>query len=107
MVPKTIMFFLVNTTKDQMQNDLVCSLYKEDLLGTCTVPARIELLLISTDHMLTTTGRSLSVCLYVAGDLMREEEDISQRRRNCREMHGLLRRAMEIVNEVRDFNTFK
>ena len=42
-----------------------------------------------------------------AGDLMREEEDIAQRRRNCREMHGLLRRAMEIVNEVRDFNTFK
>lgn len=30
-VPKSIMFFLVNTSKDTIQNELVRCLYKEDL----------------------------------------------------------------------------
>ena len=40
-------------------------------------------------------------------DLMRETEDVASRRKSYKEMKELLRRAMEIVNEVRDFNTFK
>ena len=40
-------------------------------------------------------------------DLMRETEDVATRRKACREMKDLLRRGLEIVNEVRDFNTFK
>ena len=40
-------------------------------------------------------------------DLMRETEDIASRRRAYKEMKELLKRAIEIVNEVRDFNTFK
>lgn len=40
-------------------------------------------------------------------DLMRETEDIASRRKAYKEMKELLKRAIEIVNEVRDFNTFK
>jgi dynamin 1-like protein len=43
----------------------------------------------------------------IMADLMRETEDIASRRKACREMKELLQRALEIVNEVRDFNTFK
>jgi dynamin 1-like protein len=39
--------------------------------------------------------------------LMQEAEDIAQRRQTCVEMRDLLSKALEIVNEVRDFNTFK
>ena len=40
-------------------------------------------------------------------ELMRETEDVASRRKAYKEMKELLRRAVEIVNEVRDFNTFK
>jgi len=73
MVPKTIMHFLVNTFKENLQNELVSELYKENIMT----------------------------------DLMRETEDVATRRKTCREMKDLLRRGLEIVNEVRDFNTFK
>jgi len=33
-VPKTIMYFMVNASKDKIQNELVRSLYKEDLFGS-------------------------------------------------------------------------
>ncbi len=36
-------------------------------------------------------------------DLMRETPDVASRRKACREMKELLRRGLEIVNEVRDF----
>jgi dynamin 1-like protein len=39
--------------------------------------------------------------------LMRETDDIAQRRKACREVKELLGRAMEIVNEVRDFNQYQ
>ncbi|KAG9415850.1 Dynamin-1-like protein [Aphanomyces cochlioides] len=73
LVPKTIMCFMVNHAKDQVQNQLVSSLYKEEKLG----------------------------------ELLRESGDIASRRANCSEMRTLLSKALDIVNEVRDFNTFK
>lgn len=39
--------------------------------------------------------------------LMRENDDVATRRRACKEMKELLLRALEILNEIRDFNTFK
>jgi len=72
MVPKTIMYFLVNHVKDELQNELVGELYRESEIGF----------------------------------LMKEAKDIAQRRRTCLEMRDLLQKALEIVNEVRDFNTF-
>ena len=33
MVPKTIMYFLVNHAQDNLQNELVSNLYREDLIG--------------------------------------------------------------------------
>ena len=41
------------------------------------------------------------------GHLLQEVEDIAVRRQTCSEMKDLLGKALEIVNEVRDFNTFK
>jgi dynamin 1-like protein len=73
MVPKTIMYFLVNHVRDAMQNELVSELYRDAEMGT----------------------------------LMQEAEDVAQRRQTCVEMRDLLGKALEIVNEVRDFNTFK
>ncbi len=72
MVPKTIMYFLVNHVKDELQNELVSELYRE---------AEVKF-------------------------LMKEAEDIAMRRRTCLEMKDLLEKALEIVNEVRDFNSF-
>ena len=72
MVPKTIMYFLVNLVKDELQNELVSELYRE---------AEVKF-------------------------LMKEAEDIAMRRRTCLEMRDLLEKALEIVNEVRDFNSF-
>lgn len=73
MVPKTIMYFLVNHVRDAMQNELVSELYRDAEIAT----------------------------------LMQEADDIAQRRQTCMEMRDLLSKALEIVNEVRDFNTFK
>lgn len=73
LVPKTIMYFLVNHVRDAMQNELVSELYRDAEMG----------------------------------NLMKEAEGIAQRRHTCVEMRDLLGKALEIVNEVRDFNTFK
>ncbi|DAZ94917.1 TPA: hypothetical protein N0F65_003087 [Lagenidium giganteum] len=73
LVPKTIMCFMVTHSKNNVQNELVSSLYKEGKLN----------------------------------ELLREAGDVAARRSNCYEMRTLLQRALEIVNEVRDFNTFK
>jgi len=73
LVPKTIMYYLVNHVTDGMQNELVGELYREAEVG----------------------------------NLMKEADDIAQRRQTCEEMSDLLKKAMEIVNEVRDFNTFR
>lgn len=72
MVPKTIMYFLVNHVKDALQNELVSELYREqEIMG-----------------------------------LMKEAEDVAAKRSTCSEMRDLLGKALEIVNEVRDYNTF-
>jgi dynamin 1-like protein len=72
MVPKTIMYFLVNHVSDAMQNELVAELYRDVELPT----------------------------------LMKEADDVAQRRQICVEMKTLLTKALEIVDEVREFNTF-
>lgn len=40
-------------------------------------------------------------------EAMRETDDVAQRRKNSHEMKLLLQKALEIVNEVRDFNSFR
>ena len=73
MVPKTIMYFLVNHVRESLQNELVKELYRDAEVG----------------------------------QLMNEAEDIAERRERCNETKELLSKALDIVNEVRDFNTFK
>ena len=41
------------------------------------------------------------------GTLLQEAEDIAARRQTCMEMKDLLGKALEIVNEVRDYQTAK
>ena len=72
MVPKTIMYFLVNHVKDALQNELVSELYRETEIAS----------------------------------LMKEADDVAQRRQTCADMQDLLSTALEIVNEVRDYNSF-
>ena len=40
-------------------------------------------------------------------EVMKETDDVAERREEIQEMHAMLQRALEIINEVRDFNTFK
>jgi dynamin 1-like protein len=68
-VPKSIMHFLVNASKEHIQNELVAALYKEELF----------------DH------------------LLEESSVIAQKRTSCKAMMDILRKAHEILNEVRDF----
>jgi len=68
-VPKSIMHFLVNFSKDHIQNELVACLYKEELF----------------EH------------------LLEESNVIAQRRKQCKEMMDTLRKAHDILNEVRDY----
>jgi dynamin 1-like protein len=68
-VPKTIMHFLVNRSKEMMQNELVAELYKEDLFD----------------------------------DLLEESSLIAQRRDETKKLMDILKKAHEILNEVRDF----
>lgn len=62
----------VTTKHVRVQNELVSTLYKEDLTG----------------------------------ELMRETDDVAERRRISRDMVTLLEKAVNIVSEVRDFNPF-
>ncbi len=71
LVPKTTMFFLVNSSKEQIQNELVTALYKEELFGM----------------------------------LLEESPMIASRRNACKSMLEVLRRAHEILTEVRDFSS--
>eukprot|EP01116_Phalansterium_solitarium_P023937 TRINITY_DN8617_c0_g1_i1.p1 TRINITY_DN8617_c0_g1~~TRINITY_DN8617_c0_g1_i1.p1 ORF type:complete len:764 (-),score=155.95 TRINITY_DN8617_c0_g1_i1:185-2476(-) len=68
-VPKSIMHFLVNRSKETIQNELVASLYKEELFE----------------------------------ELLEESSQIAKRRNACKTMLDVLRRANEILTEVRDF----
>jgi len=68
-VPKSIMHFLVNASKEHIQNDLVANLYKEELFD----------------------------------QLLEESNLIAQRRSQCQIMINTLRKAHEILNEVRDY----
>lgn len=68
-VPKTIIHFLVNKSKEDIQNELVASLYKENLF----------------DH------------------LLQESQVVAQRRDVCKIMMDSLRKAHDILNEVRDY----
>lgn len=70
LVPKSIIHFLVNQSKDSLQNELVSSLYKEDLFD----------------------------------ELLEESSNVAKRRRECQTVMEVLRKAHEILNEVRDFS---
>jgi len=69
-VPKSIMFFLVNYTKDRIQSSLVRALYKEENFT----------------------------------NLLSENPSVSEKRRQQTELLSVLRKSLDIVNEVRDFS---
>jgi dynamin 1-like protein len=67
--PKSIMYFLVNKSKEALHNRLVERLYKEELFD----------------------------------ELLGESPEIVSRRKTAKELVAMLKRATEIMNEVRDF----
>eukprot|EP01133_Synstelium_polycarpum_P001161 gene1161-1330_t len=72
-VPKSIMHFLVNQSKEQIQNELVGALYREELFD----------------------------------ELLEESPQVSSKRKSCKAMIDVLRKANEIINEIRDFSVSK
>ncbi|KAL0208458.1 hypothetical protein P9112_011045 [Eukaryota sp. TZLM1-RC] len=71
-VPKTIMAFLINETKETLQNELVQYLYKEDMFE----------------------------------QLLAEDPEVAARRKALNERLSVLRKAFDIINEVRDLRVF-
>jgi dynamin 1-like protein len=67
--PKSIMYFLVNKSKEALHNRLVERLYKEELFD----------------------------------ELLGESPDTVARRKTAKELVAMLKRATEVMNEVRDF----
>ena len=86
-VPKSIIHFLVNSSKDTIQNELVAALYKEELFD--------ELLSEST------------VIAQVRHTLFIPSEMCFQRREACKIMMDILKKAHEILNEVEIFKLTK
>jgi len=70
LVPKTIMHFTVNASKDILQKELVTQLYREDMFH----------------------------------HLLKEPEDVAERRIKCREMLQILKEALDVIGQLRDFN---
>mmetsp|Transcript_40638 Transcript_40638/g.97396 ORF Transcript_40638/g.97396 Transcript_40638/m.97396 type:complete len:703 (+) Transcript_40638:17-2125(+) len=67
-VPKTIMYFMVNTAKENLHRELVKHLYREEMYPV----------------------------------LLQEHDDIGVRRKRCHEMIQVLRKALEMLNSLRD-----
>lgn len=65
-VPKSIMFFLVNKSKDNLHAEFVRSLYKEELFE----------------------------------ELLKEDDEVAQKRLATKKMLTVLLRAQDIINEV-------
>ena len=70
-VPKAVMHFLVNMSKDTIQSELVRHLYKEDLIP----------------------------------DLMTETDEFAMKRNTCAAYLDSLKKALSIVQEVRDLDS--
>lgn len=68
-VPKSIMFFMVNTAKDVIQRECVSQLYKPEYFDT----------------------------------LLKEADDIRERREKCKESLRILRCAVDAISHIRDF----
>ena len=68
MVPKAIMTFLVNKSRENLQSALVTKLYKPEMFK----------------------------------ELMTEEEEMVEKRKENKELREMLERAVEVVNQVRD-----
>ncbi|XP_058515683.1 dynamin-1-like protein [Ochotona princeps] len=68
-VPKSVMYFMVNTAKDVLQRELVSQLYREELFS----------------------------------ELLKEGEDICERRARCKQLMRSLRGAADILAQIRDY----
>ena len=81
-----------------------------DLLALSDTTRSKTIMYFLVNHVRESLQNELVKELYrdaEVGQLMNEAEDIAERRERCNETKELLSKALDIVNEVRDFNTFK
>lgn len=71
-------------------------------LSTCLVPGIcVPAVFVQQNELVSTLYKE-----DLTGELMRETDDVAERRRISRDMLSLLKKAVSIVSEVRDFNPF-
>mmetsp|Transcript_19339 Transcript_19339/g.44069 ORF Transcript_19339/g.44069 Transcript_19339/m.44069 type:complete len:113 (-) Transcript_19339:194-532(-) len=103
----------VPTDREQIETEIIKSLIdsyfnvvRKNFLDM--VPKTIMYFLVH--HARSSMQNELVSKLYIENlipPLMQEADDVAERRRTCQELKCLLDRALEIVNEVRDFSTVK
>jgi hypothetical protein len=91
-VPKSIMYYLVNDSKNRIQNELVQSLCKFFFFFLFFLFPFSSLTPIPIDKE------------ELFGELLEEGPQIASKRQHCQKLLTVLQKAHRILNEVRDFS---
>jgi hypothetical protein len=109
-IPEHIRFMPLPTDKEKIETEIIKILI--DSYFGVVKKSFVDLIPKIITHFLLDAFKKglhnkLVAQLYsenLARDLMRESDDIADKRRNCETMKDILSRAMTVLNEARDFN---
>ncbi len=112
LVPKSIMHFLVNQAKDNIQNELVANLYKEEYFDTLlevTRSIKKQKQKQKQKHRSWLDGYRSSAndgmrsfVFFCFLSLIQESSAVATRRATAKGMLDVLTKAQQILNEVRE-----